>query len=590
MKWTIVIPTWRRAKVLAALLERLGTQTCRDFEVVVVCDGEDLETREVSESPAYDFPLRWIFHPQNLGLAAARDTGAQAARGEFLLFLDDDVAPDPHLLEVDLKAHAEAQEWPSSAICGRIIEERQTAFVSKTDEFLQRSWEEFLAQALPPERTPNTASIGSKAELSAWFGLNCSIRRELFEILGGFDGRLRSDEEMEFGLRLYRAGMATRYVPGAVVRHHGSGDQSKYYPRCWRLSGELDVYRAREKKERSAQIRQLADITEASATQRLLARAAWENPDAVLALASVFERVTDATGSRSSFAVWTRLRHAGEYWKAARATGILKDELLQLLGSGNRILLFHSLSRPVNAREREYYISPERFQRCLSWLEMMQYRHAHAKEWIEERVPKQSVLLTFDDAYDDLYTELLPQVSRFRLRPLVFVVVDRIGGTNVWDEGQGLRKRSLLTLERMREMQRHGVTFASHSLTHPNLSSLPNSELHREVRDSKAKLEDLLGVSVEWFAYPFGVADRRVRAAVAEAGYKAAVTTNAGFNSWQDPLALNRLEVDERDWLIDFALKVATGRSYRRGLLNRLFRASAGEPTPDRAQSRAQSA
>ena len=142
----------------------------------------------------------------------------------------------------------------------------------------------------------------------------------------------------------------------------------------------------------------------------------------------------------------------------------------------------------------------------------------------------------------------------------------------------------------MDEMQRHGVTFASHSLTHADLTSLPNSELRREVRDSKAKLEDLLGVTVEWFAYPYGAADRRVRAAVAEAGYKAAVTTNAGFNQWQDPLALNRLEVDERDWLIDFALKVATGRSYRRGILNRLFRASASEPTPERTQSRAHGA
>ena len=590
MKWTIVIPTWRRARIVALLLERLGAQTCRDFEAVIVCDGEDLETRQVSESPANDFPLRWIFHRENRGLAAARNTGAHAARGEYLLFLDDDVAPDPHLLEAHLETHAEAPEWPPSTVCGRIIEERRAPFVSKTDAFLQRSWEEFLGRALPAERIPHLASIGSKAELSAWFGLNCSIRRELFETLGGFDGRLRSDEEMEFGLRLYRARVATRYAPGAVVRHHGSGDQSQYYPRCWRLSGELDVYRAREKKERSAQIRQLADIKQAGALQRLLARSAWTNPDAVLALASLFERVTDATGGYPTFAVWTRLRHAGEYWKAARATGILKDELLQLPGPRYRILLFHSLSRPVNAREREYYISPERFRRCLSWLEMMQYGHAGAKEWIEGRVPNRSVLLTFDDAYDDLYAELLPQVSRFGLRPLVFVVVDRIGGTNVWDEGQGLRKRSLLTLEQMDEMQRHGVTFASHSLTHPNLTSLPNSELRREVRDSKAKLEDLLGVTVEWFAYPYGAADRRVRAAVAEAGYKAAVTTKAGFNQWQDPLALNRLEVDERDWLIDFALKVATGRSYRRGILNRLFRASASEPTPERTQSRAHGA
>ena len=38
----------------------------------------------------------------------------------------------------------------------------------------------------------------------------------------------------------------------------------------------------------------------------------------------------------------------------------------------------------------------------------------------------------------------------------------------------------------------------------------------------------------------------------------------------KDPLALNRMEIDDRDWLLDFALKLATGRNYRRGILNRL--------------------
>jgi hypothetical protein len=63
-----------------------------------------------------------------------------------------------------------------------------------------------------------------------------------------------------------------------------------------------------------------------------------------------------------------------------------------------------------------------------------------------------------------------------------------------------------------------------------------------------------------------------VRAAVLEAGYKAAVTTNAGFNRWHDPMTLNRFEIDDRDWLLDVALKLATGRSYRRSVSARLSR------------------
>ena len=570
MKWTIVIPTWQRATMLAALLGTLAEQTCRDFEVVVVCDGEDPETRRVAESVAWDFPLRWIFHHENRGLAAARNTGAEAARGELLLFLDDDIAPHPDLLRAHSEFHAGEPGWPEIVVCGRIIEERQMPFRSKTDEFLQVAWERELAEALPADAGPNMASVGEQAERTAWFGLNCSIRRELFERLGGFDPRMRSDEETEFGLRLYRAGVLTRYAPKAIVRHHGSKDQSSYYPRCWRLSGELDVYRAREKNERSAQVRQLGDLSAGSFAQRGLAQAAWESSETMLSIAGLLERLTEATGSRLSFGAWARLRRVGEYWNSVKGTGINEREICQLVSPPGRILLFHSVSRPENSQEAAYYTSPERFHRFLSWLEMMHYEHVGPAEWLARAVPERNVLLTFDDAYDDLYTGLMLQIARQKLCPLVFVVVDRIGQTNVWDENQAVRKRQLLTVDQMREMQRAGVVFGSHSLTHPILTSRSDAELRREVGESKQKLENLLGAPVDWFAYPYGDVDRRVRSAVAVAGYRAAVTTNGGFNRWQDPLALNRMEIDDRDWLLDFALKLATGRNYRRGILNRL--------------------
>jgi peptidoglycan/xylan/chitin deacetylase (PgdA/CDA1 family) len=301
-----------------------------------------------------------------------------------------------------------------------------------------------------------------------------------------------------------------------------------------------------------------------------MARMAWQNPEFVLGLARGTQKITNAFASRAAFGAWARLRHLGEYWSGVRATGVTEERLKEIAGTPRPILMFHSISIPQDSREAAYYTSPHRFRRFLSWLRMRNYTHLGPSAWLSDEAPQRGVLLTFDDAYDDLYKELLPAIAEFKLRPLVFVVTEKIGGTNDWDERQGLRTRSLLTLAQMREMQRSGVTFGSHSATHPLLSSLSDSELRREVRDSKAMLEDALGTAVEWFAYPFGDVDRRVRATVLEAGYKAAVTTNAGFNRWQDPLALHRLEIDDRDWLLDFALKIATARSYRRGLLARL--------------------
>lgn len=557
--------------MLERLLDGLARQTCREFEVVAVCDGEDAGTRALAGSPSTELAIRWIFHGENRGLAAARNTGASAAEGEFLLFLDDDVLPDNDLVRAHDEAHAALPEWPETVVFGRMVEERETPFRSKTDELLQEAWERSLAEVMPPEGgSPGVSSIGTEVEKSAWFGLNCSIRRELFLRMGGFDERLRSDEEVEFGLRLYRAGVLTQYAPKAVIRHRGGKDQSTYYPRCWGLSGALDVYRVREKGERSAQVEQLCDFADGSLARRALARVSWGSPEAMLAMADVVEKLTEVSGSRWSFATWARLRRVAEYWRAVKSTGVRERELCAMAGVPGRILMLHSVSRPENPLEKSYYISPDRFRRFLSWLEMMGYEHVGPAEWVLGEWPGRNVLLTFDDAYDDLYTELMPEIDRRKLRPLVLVVVDCIGKTNAWDENQPVRKRSTLTLEQMREMQRAGVVFGSHSLTHPLLTSLKDCELRREVSDSKAKLEDLLGVPVEWFGYPYGDADRRVRAAVAETGYKAAVTTNGGFNRWQDPLALNRLGVSDEDRLIDFALKVATGRDVRRGIVSRI--------------------
>ena len=571
MKWSIVIPTWQRADMLRELLLALESQSPRDFEVVIVCDGEDAPTRAFAESSQPAFPTRWIFHQENLGLAAARNTGANASTGEFLLFLDDDVVPDSGLLAKHSEVQASAEEWPPVVVCGRIVEERQAPFRSKTDELMQRSWERSLQKALPESGIHSLNSIGREAEESAWFGLNCSIRKSLFERLGGFDTAMRSDEEMEFGLRIYRAGILTRYASKALVRHRGSKDMSTYYPRCWRLSGQLDVHRALQCGERSAQISQLGDASDFG-----LGYIASQNPAFDNWLARISEKITNATGSRTAFAAWARLRHLGEYWSGVRETGISQDQLSHIAGPVRPILMYHSISVPQTAREQTYYISPSRFRRQLGWLQLHGYRHVPPSDWLSAKLPQQNVLLTFDDAYEDLHRELLRAVEEFKIKPLVFVVAGRIGGKNDWDTHQGLRPRTLLSLDQIREMQRAGIQFGSHSLTHPLLTKLSTAELIREVRDSKLRLEDAMGTSIEWFAYPYGDVDRRVRAAVLEAGYKAAVTTDAGLNRWQDPLALQRLEVDERDWLMDFALKLSTGRNFRRSVMMRLRPTSGG--------------
>ena len=108
MLFSIVIPTWRRSSALREALGALVDQTLAAFEVVVVVDGEDPETRALADNLSFPFPLRWVFQPQNQGQAAARNTGAEVASGELVLFLDEDTLADHDLLSRHLPHHQHA--------------------------------------------------------------------------------------------------------------------------------------------------------------------------------------------------------------------------------------------------------------------------------------------------------------------------------------------------------------------------------------------------------------------------------------------------------------------------------------------------
>jgi peptidoglycan/xylan/chitin deacetylase (PgdA/CDA1 family) len=135
-----------------------------------------------------------------------------------------------------------------------------------------------------------------------------------------------------------------------------------------------------------------------------------------------------------------------------------------------------------------------------------------------------------------------------------------VGTRALYSDGSSLPRK----LERYINM---AFKIGSHSLTHPVLTRLSNVELRREVTDSKHRLEDLLGNEVSSFAYPWGEVDVRVRGAVAEAGYKFAMSTEEGANFRNDRFSLKRVNVSGQDTLFEFTLKLATGRDYRQRLL-----------------------
>ena len=568
---SVVIPTWNRLTLLEETLTSLSAQSRSDFEVIVVSDGEDHAMRTFAAGFRPASAIRWIFHSENRGQAAARNTGAAAAFGDFLLFLDDDTPAAPDLLAQHIARHLAVSAQRNLAVVGKITELRREPLPQPTDRFLQEARRLALEDYARRLSATGAESVGAPFETSVAFGLNCSVRRSVFLSSGGFNESLRvTDEDMELGLRLYLSGVEAVYEPAAVVHHNGTRDLTAYLKRCWAASGNQDVHRVFTFGEKTSQSRRLLATHHGYYFDRLLSRWRCRTASPALAFAEILEKSANRAGSRFLLSAWSRTAESAAYWNSVKAAGCTLGRLKSITGAPKCALMLHSIADPQSKDEAAYYISPKRFHTLMRSFLARGYKTATLQQWRQDAVPDKHVLLTFDDAYDDLYDELLPLVIQHRYTPVIFLVADRIGASNIWDQANGLRARNLLTLDQTREMQQYGVEFGSHTLTHPLLPNLSDSDLQREVRDSKTKLEDLLGVEIVSFAYPYGGIDRRVRSAVAAAGYKLAFTTLPGTNFWNDPLCQNRADINDRTSLLDFVTALGSGYGFMQSISTRL--------------------
>jgi peptidoglycan/xylan/chitin deacetylase (PgdA/CDA1 family) len=127
------------------------------------------------------------------------------------------------------------------------------------------------------------------------------------------------------------------------------------------------------------------------------------------------------------------------------------------------------------------------------------------------------VLLCFDDGARSDYEQAFPGLARLGLRAVFFVNTARIG------------RAGYLTWSQMREMQRAGMSFQSHSHEHNVLTRLPPAQLQRQLRISRHILQERLGSPVHFLAAPYGLWSRTVMEAALLAGYRALCISRPGM-------------------------------------------------------------
>ena len=225
------------------------------------------------------------------------------------------------------------------------------------------------------------------------------------------------------------------------------------------------------------------------------------------------------------------------------------------------VLCYHAVS---DTWEHSLSVRPPDFERQLRHVGRL-YRPVSAAEIVHGR--GRLLHVTFDDAFRSV-DAALPALERLGVPATVFACTDLAG------EGLPLAVPELAAdaaahpeelathpWERLRELAARGVEIGSHTCSHPHLPRLGDDELDRELRESRARLEDVLRRPCRFFAYPFGDEDARVRAATRRAGYEAAFAL-PGDVAAPDDFAVPRLGVWRRDTLPRLTLKLglADGR------------------------------
>jgi len=236
---SLVVPTYRRPADVERCLASLQHQTLKDFEVLVVDNSPDAELR--TRIGSLDSAARYVHEPR-LGLHNARHAGARAARGDVLVFTDDDAVFDPNWLVAYARAFEEHPDMAAAG--GRVLPKWDVP----PHEWL------CLAMQADPRMFPalSLLDLSESFQLEPdgiFFGVNMAVRREALFAAGGFNPEIFGDSWLgdgETGLnrKLWSMQRLIGYVPEALVYHCiGAERMTRAYLRRRQLhEGACDMY------------------------------------------------------------------------------------------------------------------------------------------------------------------------------------------------------------------------------------------------------------------------------------------------------------------------------------------------------------
>ena len=230
------------------------------------------------------------------------------------------------------------------------------------------------------------------------------------------------------------------------------------------------------------------------------------------------------------------------------------------------ILMYHSISDDRENEGHPYYhinTSPAVFAEQMRFISDNDYSVVDLKDLENcfdhnNELAAKCVVITFDDGYRDFYTKAFPILHEYNFPATVFLPTEFIG-----NKKKKLTGKEHLTWSQVSELSDQGISFGSHTVTHPELISLRDEDLEYEIKQSKETIEEKLGKSIDTFSYPFKFPEDNktfiinLRNLLQKHGYHTGVSTRIGTTSKGDDIySMKRIPVNSDDDILFFKAKL----------------------------------
>lgn len=215
MKYSIIVPVYNRPDEVDELLGSLTEQTEKDFEVIIVEDGSSVTCEKVCNGYKATLDIHY-FMKENSGPGQSRNYGVARAKGEYVIILDSDVVLPPGYIE---SVSDELEKAPADAFGGP-----DKAHSSFTD--IQKA----ISYSMTSFFTTGGIRGSKKKKLDKFYprSFNMGVRRNVYNKLGGFS-KMRFGEDIDFSIRIFKAGCKCRLFPESWVWHKRRTDFRKFF-------------------------------------------------------------------------------------------------------------------------------------------------------------------------------------------------------------------------------------------------------------------------------------------------------------------------------------------------------------------------